>query len=379
MHELSSDQDHTVGPVRVIVLFAPTDGDLLGELEAHLSVLECHKHITLWHRGRASAGEDVDVAAQQHVDRAEILVPLISVALLACHQEMNRALEALNAGRPRVVPVLLRPCDLGAAAVLKRLQMVPRNGQAVSSWPERHAALSEVAAAVREVAAGLRRPVAHAVQVINTLPPSTDRPRFTLSFFWKGFALSISLGALLLGLCWRLWRGERIWTPPTPAVRPSDLGMPHVDLAIPLDLAAPPFDMARRSPKGNAAIESKVREIISSQLEIGADKLRPEANFIDDLKVDSLAVVELVVTLEEAFKIEIPDEDTEQIKTLGDAVRYIASHQGDLGHPSQPHDAGLVRPHFAHACSPDQLHQASLARRTKPPISIPKAAVKPAR
>ncbi len=73
-------------------------------------------------------------------------------------------------------------------------------------------------------------------------------------------------------------------------------------------------------------IESKVKEIICAQLEVAADKIRPEASFVDDLKADSLAVVELVLALEEAFNIEIPDEDTEQIKTVKDAVEYIKTH-----------------------------------------------------
>ena len=73
-------------------------------------------------------------------------------------------------------------------------------------------------------------------------------------------------------------------------------------------------------------IEKKVKELICQQLEVSEDKLSPEASFIDDLKADSLAVVELVLAFEEAFKIEIPDEDTEQIKTVGDAVNYIKSH-----------------------------------------------------
>ncbi len=74
-------------------------------------------------------------------------------------------------------------------------------------------------------------------------------------------------------------------------------------------------------------IEKKVREIIAAQLEISMDKVKPEARFIDDLKADSLAVVELVLALEENFNIEIPDEDTEQIKSVGDAISYIVSHQ----------------------------------------------------
>jgi acyl carrier protein len=72
--------------------------------------------------------------------------------------------------------------------------------------------------------------------------------------------------------------------------------------------------------------EAKVKEIISQQLEVSAEQLRPEASFIDDLKADSLAVVELVLALEQEFGIEIPDEDTEQIKTVKDAVNYIKTH-----------------------------------------------------
>ena len=73
-------------------------------------------------------------------------------------------------------------------------------------------------------------------------------------------------------------------------------------------------------------IEIKVKEIISQQLEVSAEQLRPEASFTDDLKADSLAVVELVLALEQEFKIEIPEEDTEQIKTVGDALSYIKTH-----------------------------------------------------
>jgi acyl carrier protein len=73
-------------------------------------------------------------------------------------------------------------------------------------------------------------------------------------------------------------------------------------------------------------IENKVKEIICAQLEVSPEQVKPTASFVDDLKADSLAVVELVLALEEAFKIEIPDEDTEQIKTVGDAVNYIKGH-----------------------------------------------------
>ncbi len=73
-------------------------------------------------------------------------------------------------------------------------------------------------------------------------------------------------------------------------------------------------------------IEAKVKDIICSQLEVSPEQVKGPASFVDDLKADSLAVVELVLALEEAFKIEIPDEDTEQIKTVQDAVDYIKAH-----------------------------------------------------
>ena len=73
-------------------------------------------------------------------------------------------------------------------------------------------------------------------------------------------------------------------------------------------------------------VEERVRKIIVEQLEVSPDRVKPEASFADDLKADSLAVVELVLALEETFKVEIPDEDTEKIKTVGDAINYIKNH-----------------------------------------------------
>ena len=74
-------------------------------------------------------------------------------------------------------------------------------------------------------------------------------------------------------------------------------------------------------------IEKQVKDIVCEQLDVAPDKVLPGASFIDDLKADSLAVVELVLALEEKFGIEIPDEDTEQIKTVQDAINYIKTHR----------------------------------------------------
>lgn len=75
------------------------------------------------------------------------------------------------------------------------------------------------------------------------------------------------------------------------------------------------------------ALFDKVKEIIIEQLGVEEDQVTPEASFIDDLGADSLDIVELVMALEEEFDMEIPDEDAEKIKTVGDAANYIQEHQ----------------------------------------------------
>jgi acyl carrier protein len=74
-------------------------------------------------------------------------------------------------------------------------------------------------------------------------------------------------------------------------------------------------------------ITSEVKRIIKEQLDVEEDDIKPESSFIDDLGADSLGLVELVLAFEEAFEIDIPDEDTEQIRTVQDAVTYIQKHK----------------------------------------------------
>jgi acyl carrier protein len=73
-------------------------------------------------------------------------------------------------------------------------------------------------------------------------------------------------------------------------------------------------------------IADKVKEIVSQQLDVEIGEVKEEARFIEDLGADSLAIVELVLAFEEQFEIDIPDEDTEKIATVGDAVKYIQGH-----------------------------------------------------
>ncbi len=71
------------------------------------------------------------------------------------------------------------------------------------------------------------------------------------------------------------------------------------------------------------SVDEKVKDIISEQLGVKKEEIKPESSFIDDLGADSLDTVEVVMALEEEFGIEIPDEDAEKITTVGDAVKYI--------------------------------------------------------
>jgi len=75
--------------------------------------------------------------------------------------------------------------------------------------------------------------------------------------------------------------------------------------------------------------EQKVTEIIVNELGVESEKVTPEASFVEDLGADSLDTVELVMAFEEEFGIDIPDEDAEQMQTVGDAIEYMKEHGGD--------------------------------------------------
>ena len=73
-------------------------------------------------------------------------------------------------------------------------------------------------------------------------------------------------------------------------------------------------------------IAQRVKDIIVEQLGVNAEEVTPDASFIDDLGADSLDTVELVMALEEEFDAEIPDEEAENLKTVGQSIKYIEEH-----------------------------------------------------
>ena len=77
---------------------------------------------------------------------------------------------------------------------------------------------------------------------------------------------------------------------------------------------------------GKAEVAEKVKQIVSEQLGVEESEVTPSAAFTDDLGADSLDQVELVMALEEAFSMEISDEEAEKIRTVQDAINYVEKH-----------------------------------------------------
>ena len=76
------------------------------------------------------------------------------------------------------------------------------------------------------------------------------------------------------------------------------------------------------------SVEDKIKEIIVEQLDVDAAEVKSDSRFIEDLGADSLDTAELVMAFEEAFDLEIPDDDAEKIQKVSDAVNYISAKQG---------------------------------------------------
>jgi acyl carrier protein len=77
-----------------------------------------------------------------------------------------------------------------------------------------------------------------------------------------------------------------------------------------------------------AELETRVKDIIAEELGVEKEKLSPEASFMEDLGADSLDTVELVMAFEKEFDLDIPDEEAEKLRTVGDALNYLHQRMG---------------------------------------------------
>jgi hypothetical protein len=141
-------------PVEVFYSYAHKDETFRNKLETHLSLLQRQGLITAWHDRHIIPGTDWAQAIDEHLERASVILLLISADFLAsdyCYGiELRRALERHQANEARVIPILLRPVDWKDAS-FAHLQALPTDAKPISTWRNRDAAYTDVAAGIRRV------------------------------------------------------------------------------------------------------------------------------------------------------------------------------------------------------------------------------------
>ena len=132
--------------------YSHVDEALRDRLEVHLSLLKHQGLIETWHDRRITAGSELDVAINENLESADVILLLVSADFIAskyCFSlEMKRALERHEEGAARVIPVILSSCDWHTAP-FKKLLAAPKDGKAVTSWANQEEAWTDVARQVR--------------------------------------------------------------------------------------------------------------------------------------------------------------------------------------------------------------------------------------
>src|SRR5438876_5224575 len=164
-------------PVEVFYSYAHEDASWLNELEKHLSLLRRQGLITAWHDRHILPGADWAQAIDKHLERASVILLLISADFLAsdyCYGlEMQRALQRHQANEARVIPILLRPVDWKGAP-FAHLQALPTDANPIMSWSNQDEAFTDVAAGIRRVIEDLSSLAASAPRA--ALPPVWNVP-----------------------------------------------------------------------------------------------------------------------------------------------------------------------------------------------------------
>src|SRR6266487_413378 len=141
-------------PLSIFISYAHEDESLLQQLEGHLSQLRRQGLIADWHDRRILAGEEWAQKIDEHLEAASIILLLISPNFLAsdyCYdKEMKRALERHQHGEARAIPIILRPCDWQSSP-FARLQSLPRDGKAVTTWQNQDEAFLVIAEGLRRI------------------------------------------------------------------------------------------------------------------------------------------------------------------------------------------------------------------------------------
>ncbi len=140
----------------VFFSYSHADEALRDQLEKQLSMLKRQGVIDTWHDRRVGAGQEIVYEIDEHINRDDIILLLVSADFLTsdyCYDiEMKRAMERHEAGEAIVIPIILRACDW-LHAPFGKLNAVPRDGKPITQWADIDEALLQVAKAVRKAAA----------------------------------------------------------------------------------------------------------------------------------------------------------------------------------------------------------------------------------
>ena len=141
---------------KVFISYAHKDEALRKRLDTHLSLMQRQGLIQTWHDRQIRAGMDWAEAIDIQLEEASVILLLVSADFVAseyCYGiEMRRALERHEAKQTRVIPILVRPVDW-TTAPFARLQALPTNGKAITSWKNRDEAFTDVATGLRKAIA----------------------------------------------------------------------------------------------------------------------------------------------------------------------------------------------------------------------------------
>src|SRR6266478_3518399 len=147
-------EEAQAGSVHIFYSYAHDDEKFRNELHNHFGLLRQQRLITEWYDRDIDAGADWKDQIDNHLNMAHIILLLISADFIAseyCYSiEMQRALERHQSGSARVIPILLRPANWEEAPFAK-LQVLPRNKEAISTWENQDLAYTEIAIAIRAI------------------------------------------------------------------------------------------------------------------------------------------------------------------------------------------------------------------------------------
>lgn len=181
--------------IKLFFSYSHKDEALRDQLAVHLAAMKRQGVIDDWHDRRMLAGDHVDEAIKAAMEEADIVLLLVSPDFIAsdyCYDvEMTRAVQRHAEGRCRTIPVVLRPCDWHGAPFGKLLA-TPRDGKAVTSWPNLDEAFLDAAKAIRAAAESMRHrksadaparsPEASAPSAAEEPPPvAVPKPRLRLN------------------------------------------------------------------------------------------------------------------------------------------------------------------------------------------------------